>query len=197
LKAVVIDYYDSFVYNSVHYLEGMDVDVTIVMDRDVVLSDLGSFDFIVLSPGPGLPEETFSMNPILSHYATTKPIIGICLGMQGIAAHFGGKLYNLNHVAHGVSIEMDILSNDDIYKGIPKKMMVGIYNSWACSIETSNSLQLLSESKEKIVLSIKHNILPVYGLQFHPESILTDNGKQILNNFVEIVVFLNSLKNKL
>lgn len=175
----------------------MEVDVTIVKDRDVVLSDLDSFDFIVLSPGPGLPDETFSMNSILSHYAARKPIIGICLGMQGIAAHFGGKLYNLNHAAHGVSIEMDILSNDSIYKGIPKKTMVGIYNSWACSIETSDSLQLLSESSEKIVLSIKHKKLPIYGLQFHPESILTDNGKQILNNFVEIVVFLNPLKHKL
>lgn len=175
----------------------MEVDVTIVKDRDVVLSDLDSFDFIVLSPGPGLPDETFSMNSILSHYAARKPIIGICLGMQGIAAHFRGKLYNLNHAAHGVSIEMDILSNDSIYKGIPKKTMVGIYNSWACSIEPSDSLQLLSESSEKIVLSIKHKKLPIYGLQFHPESILTDNGKQILNNFVEIVVFLNPLKHKL
>ncbi len=197
MKAVVIDYYDSFVYNIVHYLEGLDVEVTIVKDRDVVLSNLDSFDFIVLSPGPGLPDETFSMNSILSHYADLKPIIGICLGMQGIVVHFGGTLYNLSNVVHGVSIEMDILTNDEIYKGLPNKMMVGIYNSWACSIETSGNLQLLSESKEKIVLSIKHKKLPIYGLQFHPESILTENGKQMLKNFVENVVFLNPLKHKL
>jgi anthranilate synthase component II len=197
LKAVVIDYYDSFVYNIVHYLEGLDVEVTVVKDRDVVLSNLDLFDFIVLSPGPGLPEETFSMNAILSEYASKKPIIGICLGMQGIVEHFGGLLYNLNYVVHGVSIEMDILTNDDLYKGLPKKMMVGIYNSWACSLETSGELQLLSESKEKIVLSIKHKTLPIYGLQFHPESILTENGKQMLRNFVENVVFLEPLKHKL
>jgi len=197
LKAVVIDYYDSFVYNIVHYLEGMDVEVTVVKDKEVIFSLLETFDFIVLSPGPGLPEETYSMNSILSIYAAKKPIIGICLGMQGIVSHFGGKLYNLNKVMHGVSIEMNVLNNDSIYKGLPKKMKVGIYNSWACSIETSKELQLLSESEEKIVLSTKHETLPIYGLQFHPESILTENGKQILRNFVENVVFLNPLNNKL
>ena len=197
MKAVVIDYYDSFVYNIVHYLEGMDVEVTVVKDKEVIFSLLETFDFIVLSPGPGLPEETYSMNSILSIYAAKKPIIGICLGMQGIVSHFGGKLYNLNKVMHGVSIEMNVLNNDSIYKGLPKKMKVGIYNSWACSIETSKELQLLSESEEKIVLSTKHETLPIYGLQFHPESILTENGKQILRNFVENVVFLNPLNNKL
>lgn len=197
MKAVVIDYYDSFVYNIVHYLEGLDVEVTVVKDRDVILSSLDSFDFIVLSPGPGLPEETFSMNSILSLYASKKPILGICLGMQGIVAHFGGTLYNLNHVSHGVSVEMDVLTDDDLYKGLPKKLMVGVYNSWACLIDTSSELQLLSASKEKIVLSIKHKKMPIYGLQFHPESILTENGKQMLRNFVEIVVFLEPLKHKL
>jgi len=175
----------------------MDVEVTVVKDKEVIFSLLETFDFIVLSPGPGLPEETYSMNSILSIYAAKKPIIGICLGMQGIVSHFGGKLYNLNKVMHGVSIEMNVLNNDSIYKGLPKKMKVGIYNSWACSIETSKELQLLSESEEKIVLSTKHETLPIYGLQFHPESILTENGKQILRNFVENVVFLNPLNNKL
>lgn len=197
MKAVVIDYYDSFVYNIVHYLEGLDVEVTVVKDRDVDLSKLDLFDFIVLSPGPGLPKETYSMNSVLTVYASKKPIIGICLGMQGIVKYFDGTLYNLDYVAHGVSIEMEILSNDDLYKGLPNKMMVGIYNSWACSIETSSELQLLSESKEKIILSIRHKTLPIYGLQFHPESILTENGKQMLRNFVEIVVFLEPLKHKL
>ena len=197
MKAVVIDYYDSFVYNIVHYLEGLDVEVAIVKDKDVDLPSLNSYDFIVLSPGPGLPNETFSMNSIFTNYAESKPILGICLGMQGVVSYFGGELYNLEKVEHGVSIEMNIITNNCIYKGVPNKMKVGIYNSWACSIKTTNELEVLSESNTKVVLSIKHKTLPIYGLQFHPESILTENGKQMLLNFIENVVFLDPSKHKL
>jgi len=167
----------------------MDVIVDVVKDKDVVIDELITYDFIVLSPGPGLPHETFSMQSILSTYASEKPILGICLGMQGIVSFYGGMLYNLDKVAHGVSIEMNILTEDVIYKDLPKINKVGIYNSWACTIKSSSELLILSESNSKLILSVRHKKLPIYGLQFHPESILTENGKKMLCNFIQEVVF--------
>lgn len=167
----------------------MDVIIDVIKDKDVVIDELKTYDFIVLSPGPGLPQETFSMESILVRYASNKPILGICLGMQGIVSFYGGQLYNLNKVAHGVSIEMNILTKDAIYKDLPMISQVGIYNSWACSIDSSEELVVLSESSSRLILSVKHKKLPIYGLQFHPESILTEYGKKMLCNFIQKVVF--------
>ena len=148
---------------------------------------LNSVDFIVLSPGPGLPEEKHSLAYILEHFSSSKPILGICLGMQGIVQFFGGKIYNQDEVRHGVQVKMKFISQDPIFENIPNESQVGLYHSWACELLDAEALIPLSESEEHVLMAVRHRNLKIYGLQFHPESILTEFGRQIIRNFLKIV----------
>lgn len=180
----MIDFYDSFTYNIFHYLESFGVDVTVIEDRAVILEEVALFDCIVFSPGPGLPNETTSMVPILEKYASSKKIMGICLGMQGIAEFFGDHLYNLKQVKHGVSDQILIDTSSALFADLEKTQTVGLYHSWAVQLKKDSQLVEIGKSNEDVVMALKHSGLPIYGVQFHPESILTENGKQMLKNFL-------------
>jgi anthranilate synthase component II len=187
LKAALIDFRDSFTYNIAHYLEGEGVDVTIYDHLDLDVDSLKDMDLIVLSPGPGLPQEKPTLKLILQEYFLSKPILGICLGMQGVVNYFGGQIYNQKTVKHGVQSAMKIAEQDLIFKDVPLKSQVGLYHSWACCLNEGSELIPLAYSEDGVLMAVRHRSLPIYGLQFHPESILTEFGRKIIQNFIEII----------
>jgi len=185
-KILVIDNYDSFTYNLVHYLEAFHCDVTVKRNDKLELKEVEDFDKIVLSPGPGLPDEAGLLKSIIKTYAPTKSILGVCLGLQAIAEVFGGSLINLDTVYHGIASTIKIVAEDDIlYRNIPETLEVGRYHSWVISTELPSDLIITSVDEKGMIMSLKHKILDVRGVQFHPESILTPLGEQILKNWVE------------
>lgn len=183
MKILLIDNYDSFTFNLVHYFEKLSCDVT-VCRNDEWTQSIGEFDKIVLSPGPGLPKEAGKLFEIIDFYHQAKPILGICLGMQAITEFFGGEIYNQTKVKHGVQ-EKIFVDESMLFNDLEKEQFVGLYHSWACDISRTNQLKATSFSKTKVLMSIEHFQLPVVGVQFHPESILTENGLVILRNFIE------------
>ena len=187
-KILVIDNYDSFVYNLVHYLEDLDCEVIVRRNNKIDLEEIEAFDRILLSPGPGIPSEAGLLNDIVSKFAPTKSILGVCLGQQAIGEVFGAKLTNLNQVFHGVATPIEIIENEDtIFKNLPQKLEVGRYHSWVIQ-DLPNSIILTSYDENGQVMSIRHRDFQVYGVQFHPESVLTPQGKEMLKNWIEIPV---------
>jgi anthranilate synthase component 2 len=184
LKVLLIDFYDSFTFLIAHYLESCGAEVTIVEDKLVQLEEVDTFDAIVFSPGPGLPKETFSMFNVLKHYANKKKILGICLGMQGIAEYFENELYNQVQVKHGISEKISISNSTTLFKNLPSEFQVGLYHSWAVTLNSASEMQQIALSENNVIMAIQHASKPIYGVQFHPESILTDNGKEIFKNFL-------------
>lgn len=186
-QLVIIDNYDSFTFNLVHYFEGLGCAVTVFRNDQFDLEDLQDFDAIILSPGPGLPKDAGLTMQVLHHYANTKKILGICLGHQAIGEYFGAQLENLAQVVHGQSSEITVLdTNETIYHNLSLPISVGRYHSWAISKQDfPDCLEITAEDQEGCIQSIKHKSLPIYGLQFHPESILTPQGKAILANWLE------------
>ncbi|MCF7833041.1 MAG: aminodeoxychorismate/anthranilate synthase component II [Candidatus Marinimicrobia bacterium] len=186
-KILLIDNNDSFTYNVVDYLRRMDkVEFQVIKSSDLDLSDLEIYDKIIISPGPGLPKDFPLLFKVFEKYLTQKPILGICLGHQALAEYLGGSLIQLDPVVHGQAHRMRILRHDPIFEGIPREIHVGLYHSWAVDPKTlPASLDLLAESEGKIIMAVKHKDYPVYGLQFHPESYVTERGLRILQNFVE------------
>lgn len=185
-KILVIDNYDSFVYNLVHYLEELDGEVTVKRNDEFSLEDGMAFDKILLSPGPGIPDEAGLLKKIIRRYADTKPIFGVCLGHQAIAEVFGGKLENLDQVFHGVSTKAIILSeNETLFKGLGKEIEIGRYHSWIVSREEfPDVLEITSIDEKGQIMSFRHKIYDICAVQFHPESVLTPKGKQIIRNWV-------------
>jgi anthranilate synthase component 2 len=182
---LVIDNYDSFTYNLVHYLEDLDCKVTVVRNDKLTLDDVQPYHKILLSPGPGIPDEAGLLKAIISKYATTKSILGICLGQQAIAEVFGGSLVNLDTVYHGVATNVSITVDDEaLFQGLDKKIKVGRYHSWVVSNELPEELEATSFDDNGQIMSIRHKIYDVKGVQYHPESVLTPNGKQILKNWI-------------
>ncbi len=184
MKVLLIDFYDSFTFLIAHYLESCGAEVTIVEDKLVQLEEVDTFDAIVFSPGPGLPKETFSMFNVLKHYANKKKILGICLGMQGIAEYFENELYNQVQVKHGISEKISISNSTTLFKNLPSEFQVGLYHSWAVTLNSASEMQQIALSENNVIMAIQHASKPIYGVQFHPESILTDNGKEIFKNFL-------------
>ncbi|MGO3182610.1 MAG: anthranilate synthase component II [Aequorivita sp.] len=187
MKILVIDNYDSFVYNLVHYLEELDCEVTVKRNDKFYLEEAENYDKILLSPGPGIPDEAGLLKAIIQHYATSKPILGVCLGQQAIGEVFGGKLENLSKVFHGVATKATIISeNDPLFKGLEKEIEIGRYHSWVVSKEGfPEVLEITSVDENGQVMSLRHKFYNVCGVQFHPESVLTPMGKQIIKNWVE------------
>lgn len=182
---LVIDNYDSFTYNLVHYLEDLDCKVTVKRNDQLHLDDVEDFDKIVLSPGPGIPDEAGLLKPIIARYAATKSILGVCLGQQAIGEVFGGKLINLDNVFHGVATTVSTCVDDEIlFKGLNKKFNVGRYHSWVVDANLPEALEATSFDENGQVMSLRHRIYDVRGVQYHPESVLTPNGKQILKNWI-------------
>ncbi len=188
-KILVIDNYDSFTYNLVHYIEANPKYVVDVYRNDeILIDDIEHYNTIILSPGPGLPDEAGILKSIIERYSFKKKILGVCLGMQAIGEVFGAKLENLNSVFHGVSTPITITQKDDLlFKNIPKNINVGRYHSWVVS-NTSfpENLIITSTDNNNQIMSIRHKSLKVYGVQFHPESILTKYGHDIITNFLDI-----------
>ena len=183
-KVFVIDNYDSFTYNLDHYLEEMKCEVTVKRNDKFKLEEIENYPFLLLSPGPGIPDESGLLKEAIKRYSSTKKILGICLGQQAIGEVFGGKLLNLKDVFHGVSTEIEITSDDQLFKKIPKKLKVGRYHSWIVK-DLGKNLIPLAFDDNKNVMALKVRNHNVWGVQFHPESILTEKGKDILKNWIE------------
>ncbi len=185
MKVVLIDNYDSFTYNLFQYLEEEGAEVTVVRNDKFQMEELATYDKIVLSPGPGIPSEAGLLKPVIETYAPLKPILGICLGEQAIGEVFGGTLYNLPQVFHGVQTPAHIVKDDYLFEGLPKDLKVGRYHSWVVKQEGLPScLEVTVVSDEGQIMALRHTVYDVHGIQFHPESILTPDGRQIIRNFV-------------
>lgn len=184
-KVLVIDNYDSFTYNLVHYLEDLDCDVTVKRNDKLTLDEVDVFDKIVLSPGPGIPDEAGLLKDIIAKYAPTKSILGVCLGQQAIGEVFGGSLENLENVYHGVATNVTLSVNDEsLFDGLGTTFEVGRYHSWVVSTDLPDSLEATSFDSNGQIMSLRHKEYDVKGVQYHPESVLTPNGKAILKNWV-------------
>ncbi len=184
-KVLMIDNYDSFVYNLVHYLEDLNCDVTVLRNDQLALDDVTPFDKIVLSPGPGIPDEAGLLKDIVQTYGGTKSIFGVCLGQQAIGAVYGGRLENLEEVYHGVATEVEVIKDDPLFEGLPKKFEVGRYHSWVVSNDLPECLEATSYDANGQIMSLRHKTYDVSGVQYHPESVLTPQGKKILENWLK------------
>lgn len=186
MKIVVIDNYDSFTYNLVHYLEDLDCEVTVLRNDEFEIDDIAAFDKILLSPGPGIPDEAGLLKEVIQKYAPTKSIFGVCLGQQAIGEVFGGQLTNLDKVYHGVATEVTLTQPDEVlFRDLPEKFQVGRYHSWVVAQDNfPANLEITSIDENGQIMSLKHKHYDVRGVQYHPESVLTPHGKQILKNWV-------------
>lgn len=188
MKILVLDNYDSFTYNLVHLLEKLSTDQIDVFRNDKIsLRDLDRYDKILLSPGPGLPAESGILMEAIKNYHKTKSIFGVCLGLQAMAECFGGKLLNLPHVVHGLATPVMVLaSNEPLFDGVPKTFMAGRYHSWVAEKESLPScFSITAESDDGHIMAIRHNTSNLAAVQFHPESILTEFGAEIINNWLK------------
>jgi len=186
-KILVIDNYDSFTFNLVHYLEDLNCEVTVKRNDKLILEEVDVFQKIVLSPGPGIPEEAGLTKAIIKKYAPTKSILGVCLGQQAIGEVFGGTIVNLEEVYHGVSTPVKITVDDELlYRNMDKTIEVGRYHSWVVSANLPEVLEATSYDDNGQIMSLRHKFYDVKAVQFHPESVLTPNGKQILKNWITI-----------
>jgi len=188
MKILIIDNYDSFTYNLVHMVEKITGNLPIVFRNDeITLEDINIYDMIMLSPGPGIPNEAGILKEIIRSYAGKKPIFGICLGLQAIVEVFGGSISNMDQVFHGVATSMKVTKPEAvIFHGIEEKFQAARYHSWIASNDDfPNELEITSEDEEGGIMAIRHRDFPISAVQFHPESILTEVGEQLVKNFID------------
>ncbi|MBC8303583.1 MAG: aminodeoxychorismate/anthranilate synthase component II [Pelagibacterales bacterium] len=186
MKVIVIDNYDSFTYNLVHYLEELNCEVTVKRNDQIDIKEIKDYDKIVLSPGPGIPNEAGLLKEIISFYSDSKSILGVCLGHQAIAEVFGAELINLKSVYHGVATEIKVTKEDPIFRNLSSPLKVGRYHSWIVKEPLPKDLEPLAHDDNGQLMALKHKFYDVRGVQFHPESILTEGGKSLLNNWLKI-----------
>lgn len=188
MKILLLDNYDSFTYNLVHALHDAGAqDVTVVRNDRIDLDAVAAFDKIILSPGPGIPEEAGLLLPLIRRYAPSKPILGVCLGHQAIGQVFGARLENLSDVFHGVQTPIRLTATDEpLFAGLTGEFTAGRYHSWVVSREgfPDDTLQVTAESPDGYIMALRHRTYPAHGIQFHPESILTPVGEKIIRNFL-------------
>ncbi len=185
MKVVIIDNYDSFTYNLSHLVKELGAEVTVVRNDQFELANLEQYSKIILSPGPGIPSEAGLLLDVIRTYAGRKPILGVCLGHQAIGEVFGGKLENLSDVFHGVATPCHIIADDPIFSGIPRDITIGRYHSWVISHEDfPDCLEITAVSEQGQIMALRHRKLNIRGIQFHPESILTPDGKKMLQNWM-------------
>lgn len=185
MKVLLLDNFDSFTYNLFHYLEGFGCEVTVARNNEITCEEIVPFDKIVLSPGPGLPRDSGVLMDVIAHFHDKKPILGVCLGMQALALHFKNELYNQATVKHGVETVCTQHQPNRLFQGIPHEFNVGLYHSWAVKLAENNPLQAIAYSKEAVLMAVEHPTLPIGGVQFHPESIMTPHGKSMIHNFLK------------
>ena len=194
MKIVIIDHYDSFTYNLSHLVKELGAEVTVVRNDQFELSDLEPYSKIILSPGPGIPAEAGKLLDVICTYAGKKPILGVCLGHQAIGEVFGAKLENLTDVFHGVATPCHIIADDPIFSGLDRDITIGRYHSWVVSREAlPECLEITAVSDERVgdgtsgmglVMALRHKTLNIRGIQFHPESVLTPDGKKMIQNWM-------------
>jgi anthranilate synthase component 2 len=184
-RILVIDNYDSFTYNLVHYLEDLDCDVTVYRNDEFDIEEIAHFDKILLSPGPGIPDEAGLLKQVIQQYGSTKSIFGVCLGQQAIGEVYGGTLSNLDKVYHGVATNVTKAVNDELlFEGLENEFEVGRYHSWVVDANLPDCLEATSFDENGQLMSLRHKTYDVRGVQFHPESVLTPDGKKMLENWV-------------
>lgn len=187
-RILVFDNYDSFTYNLVHLVEKiLHTKVEVYRNDKIALEEVAAYDKIILSPGPGIPEEAGLLLPLIKAYAASKSILGVCLGHQAIAEAFGGQLHNLSQVFHGVATPVNILnSNAPLFKDMEPTITVGRYHSWIVS-ETGfpEELEITARDEAGSIMALQHKTYDVQGVQFHPESVLTPEGETILRNWLK------------
>jgi len=186
-KILVIDNYDSFTYNLVHLLQELNQDYTVWRNDKFTLEQVAAFDKILLSPGPGIPQEAGLLLEVIRTYAASKSILGICLGQQAIAEVFGGKLFNMKKPLHGVATDLIITDEQEkLFQGYAQGSKIGRYHSWAVEKESlPEVLKITAVDDQGIIMALSHQSLDVRGMQFHPESILTENGKILIENWLK------------
>lgn len=190
---LVFDNYDSFTYNLVHLVEKIThTKVDVYRNDQISLEKVKEYDKIILSPGPGIPEEAGLLLPLIKEYASTKSILGVCLGHQAIGEAFGGKLTNLSTVYHGVATEIEVEgqrseARSSLFEGLPEKILVGRYHSWIVSDDRfPEELEVTARDDNGYIMALQHKQYDVQGVQFHPESVLTPDGEKILRNWLAI-----------
>lgn len=193
MKILIFDNYDSFTYNLVHVVEKILHDKVDVFRNDkIALDKIGDYDKIILSPGPGVPAESGLLLPLIKKYASSKSILGVCLGLQAIGEAFGGELVNLKNVYHGVATKISIneerlKKENDVFKSLPDELEVGRYHSWILSREHfPGDLEITAEDENGYIMALQHKTFDVQGVQFHPESVLTPMGEKIMRNWLNV-----------
>ena len=187
MKIVIIDNYDSFTYNLSHLVKELGADVTVLRNDQFELPQLQAFDKIILSPGPGIPSEAGLLLDVIRTYAGSKPMLGVCLGHQAVGEVFGGKLTNLSDVFHGVATEGTQLGNDPIFDGLPRRITMGRYHSWVVDNDGfPDCLEVTAVSDEGQIMALRHRQYNIHGIQFHPESVLTPDGRTIVSNWLKL-----------
>jgi len=192
MKILVFDNYDSFTYNLVHLVEKITHEKVDVHRNDQIpLEKVKEYDKIILSPGPGIPEEAGSLLPLIKEYASSKSILGVCLGHQAIGQAFGAQLINLSSVFHGVATKIEVRSRESevispLFEGLPNELEVGRYHSWVVSKENfPDTLEITAEDESGMIMGLQHKTYDVQGVQFHPESVLTPKGEEIMRNWLK------------
>ena len=185
MKVVIIDNYDSFTYNLSHLVKELGAEVTVVRNDQFELSNLEQYSKIILSPGPGIPSEAGLLLDVIRTYAGRKPILGVCLGHQAIGEAFGAKLENLSDVFHGVATPCHIIADDPIFSRLERDITIGRYHSWVVSREgLPDCLEVTAVSDEGQIMALRHREQNIRGIQFHPESVLTPDGRKMLQNWM-------------
>lgn len=189
MRFLLVDNFDSFTYNIVHYLEQCEVTVDVFNNLEVDITALNGYEAIVLSPGPGLPPQAGKLMEVVAlAFEKNIPVLGVCLGMQALALHTGDSLYNQEIVKHGLAEEIHLTTTDSLfYDGIPMQFEVGLYHSWAVRLETDSPFMPTAYSESDVLMSMEIPGKKIYAVQFHPESILTPEGLKMIANFVQIV----------
>ncbi len=188
MQILIIDNYDSFTFNLYHYFQQLADDVRVKRNDEIRIEEAEDYSHLVISPGPGLPIDAGITRDLIKHFFHTKPIMGVCLGCQALAEFTGANLYNQPFVAHGIQRVVKRTRTDSwLFKNIPSEFKVGLYHSWAVEEKSINLQQwhINAKSKEDVVMGIEHTELPVAGVQFHPESVMTDLGINILKNWLQ------------
>jgi anthranilate synthase component 2 len=187
MKVLLIDNYDSFTYNLVHCMKQIPgCEITVVRNDKIEPEAIEAFDKLVLSPGPGIPDEAGNLKELIKHAVGKLPVFGVCLGLQAITEVFGGKLFNAETVYHGVATTMHVVDREDpLFKELPDEFLAGRYHSWMADEDSlPDSLKVTARDENKHIMAVSHKSHPIHAVQFHPESVLTEHGQQIIENFI-------------
>lgn len=185
MRLLIFDNYDSFTYNIAHAVRQLGVEPDVIRNDKITLDEVGNYDKIIISPGPGIPSEAGILPQLLERYGSEKPILGVCFGHQAIGERFGAKLRNLSTVYHGVQSTVRLTADDYIFAGIPSEFEVGRYHSWVVDRDSLPSeLEVTAVSPDGEIMAMRHKNLDVRGVQFHPESVLTPYGLEIIDNWL-------------